>query len=1133
MGLYNGNLTNYYNGNEPPLGAYQFISITDIINNFMVVYVGEDKIIPNVSRADVRFHASRAIQELTYDTFRSCKNLQMEVPPSLKLPLPHDYVNYVRLTVSDGENDENCKTLLHCKACPRDPLTLEKLLEDHEDDDVVYGCTDPEACNYDPLAEVNDFSCEYPPVGAGCGGDCLDGYTPVGEVCVPEVIGCTDATALNYNALANISCNGCCCYCEQGCMDPSACNYDASATCPDPENPCIYAIVNHNCGGDCVDGYIELTSGELTECVPCIYGCMEVDDCNYDSEATCDDGTCSGGETQNLSGEFYAFGSTDPIPIDGTAYSLGGMHAYPRTSGEQVFGGHTTRGHGGTAAQSAMINFGSTPVGVTNVYSEAYAFPMNCVVGQTYPISWWELVMAIRTTGMCSDCLKGGWWIKVAQAPSGCIQNSTTGVWSGCNATGADFFDTSTSIYNPVTLNTLTVADPLFHNSLPATNDVGNGNNQNTAGASNGSHSEWNPKTTSFVATHPKMIVQFAVTTNWTQCTACHSHALPGGKHGVYMGLTEVLLGGTPCPPEDCGTYWECLQEICRECSTCSGTALPLCTNNIEDLYLTQVDCCSACNRGKVCGCTDPTASNYDATATQDNGSCTYTIISGCTDPTATNYNASATVDDGSCCYVAVSTQTMDATPGNSNGAVLATVTGGTAPYTYLWDDASAQTTNPATGLAAGTYSVTVTDANGCTVTAGASVLAGYTYGCIDPLASNYSFIYNTDDGGCLYDGCTDATANNYDASANNDDGSCTYTVISGCTDPTATNYNASATVDDGSCIPCVYGCNDPTAFNYDPLATCDDGSCIPYTYGCTDPTADNYNPSVNTSDNSCVWLGCTDPTASNYDATANVDDGSCTYSCQLTGTNNNLIHIPDANFRSALEISGATLPGAITSSSWQDLNGSANISGEYILYTDIANITQVSVGNQSIADLTGIECFTALTFLNCNYNPLGSLDLGQNTALTDLYCGGNQLTSLNVSQNTALIELYCEQNQLTSLDVSQNTALAVLYCEQNQLTSLNLTQNTALIDLVCPNNNLTSLNVSLNTALTDLLCYDIPSMATLNIANGNNGNMPASAFKATGNGNPFTITCDTPANPHAVYTVAAGCVTNGTTTFN
>lgn len=656
MGLYNGNLANYYAGTEPPLGAYQFISITDIINNFMVVYVGEDKIIPNVSRADVRFHASRAIQELTYDTFRSCKNLQMEVPPSLKLPLPHDYVNYVRLTVSDGENDENCKTLLHCKACPRDPLTLEKLLEDHGDDDIVYGCTDPDACNYDPDAEVNDFSCEYPPVGTNCGGDCLDGYTPVGEVCVPEVIGCTDATALNYNALANISCNGCCCYCEQGCMDPSACNYDASATCPDPGNPCIYSIVNYDCGGDCVDGYIELTSGEVTECVPCIYGCMEVGDCNYDSEATCDDGTCSGGEIQNLSGNFYAFGSTDPINGDGEAYGGGsssytGMHAYARTSGEQVFGGHTTRNH--TGHSSEMINFGSTPVGVTNVYSEAYAFPMNCVVGQTYPISWWELVMALRTTGMCSDCLMGGWWVKVAQAPSGCIQNSITGEWSGCNATGADFFDISTSIYNPVALNTLTIASStLFHDSLPETNDAGNSNNKNTAGAPNGSYSQWNNKTTSFVATHPKMLVQFAVTTDWTQCTACHSHASSSsnGKHGTYMGLTEVLLGGTPCPPA-CDIYWECLQEVCRECNTCSGTALPLCTNNIENMYATQALCCAACSSGsgKICGCMDDTAANYNPLANVDDGSCCY--VYGCMDVTALNYNSNADCDDGSCTY--------------------------------------------------------------------------------------------------------------------------------------------------------------------------------------------------------------------------------------------------------------------------------------------------------------------------------------------------------------------------------------------------------------------------------------------------------------------------------------------------
>ena len=51
MGLYNGSLANYYGGLEDT-GSYQFISVTDIINNFRVAYVGEDKIIPKISRAN-------------------------------------------------------------------------------------------------------------------------------------------------------------------------------------------------------------------------------------------------------------------------------------------------------------------------------------------------------------------------------------------------------------------------------------------------------------------------------------------------------------------------------------------------------------------------------------------------------------------------------------------------------------------------------------------------------------------------------------------------------------------------------------------------------------------------------------------------------------------------------------------------------------------------------------------------------------------------------------------------------------------------------------------------------------------------------------------------------------------------
>ncbi|MBR6964087.1 MAG: leucine-rich repeat domain-containing protein [Prevotella sp.] len=138
---------------------------------------------------------------------------------------------------------------------------------------------------------------------------------------------------------------------------------------------------------------------------------------------------------------------------------------------------------------------------------------------------------------------------------------------------------------------------------------------------------------------------------------------------------------------------------------------------------------------------------------------------------------------------------------------------------------------------------------------------------------------------------------------------------------------------------------------------------------------------------------------------------------------------------------------------------------------TEIAGVTEMDVNNENIANLKGIEYFTALTSLYCYGNQLSSLDVSQNTALTELSCNGNQLSSLDVSQNTALTELSCWSCQLTSLDVSQNTALTYLDCGFNQLTSLDVSQNTALTYLDCGFNQLTSLDVSQNTALTELSC--------------------------------------------------------------
>ena len=101
MGLLNETQYNYYNGNN--YGSYQFVTLQNIINGFMIQYVGEDKVFSKVNRTDVQFHAMRAIQELSYDVFRSIKSQEILVPNTLKMILPHDYVNYVSLSLSSND----------------------------------------------------------------------------------------------------------------------------------------------------------------------------------------------------------------------------------------------------------------------------------------------------------------------------------------------------------------------------------------------------------------------------------------------------------------------------------------------------------------------------------------------------------------------------------------------------------------------------------------------------------------------------------------------------------------------------------------------------------------------------------------------------------------------------------------------------------------------------------------------------------------------------------------------------------------------------------------------------------------------------------------------------------------------
>ena len=137
------------------------------------------------------------------------------------------------------------------------------------------------------------------------------------------------------------------------------------------------------------------------------------------------------------------------------------------------------------------------------------------------------------------------------------------------------------------------------------------------------------------------------------------------------------------------GKWFNYIKGSCKELDTAAF--------NFQGLGVTNLVAgeCLPCATATIVGCTDPNATNYDASATVDDGSCTYTAAPGCTDPLATNYDPNATVDDGSCTYPSVIEGCTD--PLASNYDPSAAVDDGsctyapsidciTQPITWTWD---------------------------------------------------------------------------------------------------------------------------------------------------------------------------------------------------------------------------------------------------------------------------------------------------------------------------------------------------------------------------------------------------------------------------------------------------------------
>jgi hypothetical protein len=98
----------YYanSGNNPQNanhGSYQYLSLSDIVTNFELNYTGDHSLINNIARHRIIFHAKRAIQELNYDAMKEIKTLEIDISDTLKVVLPPDYVNWVRVSLyKDG-----------------------------------------------------------------------------------------------------------------------------------------------------------------------------------------------------------------------------------------------------------------------------------------------------------------------------------------------------------------------------------------------------------------------------------------------------------------------------------------------------------------------------------------------------------------------------------------------------------------------------------------------------------------------------------------------------------------------------------------------------------------------------------------------------------------------------------------------------------------------------------------------------------------------------------------------------------------------------------------------------------------------------------------------------------------------
>ncbi|MGC6428479.1 MAG: hypothetical protein ACON4D_02820, partial [Flavobacteriales bacterium] len=847
------------------------------------------------------------------------------------------------------------------------------IVQENPDTNLVAGCTDEAACNFNPDAEAEDWSCEYPEEGFDCEGSCLDGgqvltmidsygdgwngnelvingvpYTfSTGDesvVCVPSadcytlewtlgsylsetsfnfmgenysggadnipaslgvcVVGCTDETAANYNADADISDNTLCEYdVPQGCTDELACNFDAEAI--NDDGSCEYPAEGLDCEGNCLTGgnYVTFGGGSwIAETSFSIVNCTG--DTLYSGGGVADT-TCVDLGDNYLIYMYDSYGDG----WNGNVLTISGME-YTVTNDDNN-------------GDSNFASVGECAVGCTDAtalnYDETATIDDgSCTfIGDDCETALVGVPSEVFTSG------GDGNWVEVCADADGFgavvsfLETSETGVYyqqaivavDSCDAVQTiGFVNTTSAAGNSIGEFELEAGQCLYFQA----NDV--------YGYVDYEFYEFGSSAvTAIVQENPDTALiagcMDEIACNFNPEAQAEDYSCEYPEEGFDCEGACVNGGEILAIYDSYGDGWN------GNILTINGEEFTMgfdggfgSTGDSAYFCVTPADCyIFGWTSGSFVGETSWTFNGVSGEAGSIPDAIGDCGVLGCTDPLAPNYNADATEDDGSCEFYCPEGQAVlnmvDSWGDGWNGNELII---NDVAYTVSFDDNGGDFNTVCVPVAEcyvfGWTNGSYIGETSWTLTLADTVLSG----SAGSLPSPY--------GDCGVLGCTDETAFNYNADATLDDGSCVPVVL-GCIDESAENYSADANTDDGSCVFCDAG-DQYTVNMYDSwgdgwngatltATSVIDGSvvstglesgaeatdllCLPT--GCYELVVGggNYDNEIDFSidglielspagtytldvNDGCHIPGCTDETASNYDASADVEDGTCVY---------------------------------------------------------------------------------------------------------------------------------------------------------------------------------------------------------------------------------------------------------------